>query len=397
LSIKERLVILSGSFPDIACGVSRHVGLIAERIAERGAYDVHVLTSDDRAVNKDIAKGYQVHPLIKKWGLGQAGTICRKIIAIEPAVVHIQNPTIKYRRWRSLTMSAVAPKLKRLLPQVRLVVTQHDIAVGRPLFRWRYYPLLRAADAITVSNRRDYQAVRAQGISPAKVYRAPVSSHFWIQAAGPQKKKAAREKFDIPQDALCVSYFGFVHPERNVDVIIRALHLLAKENHRIHGLVMGGPFPENRAYYDQCRRLAKELGLGDRITWTGFAREDQIIDGFAASDIFVTLPQRGADMRNTSLISAMLAELPVVAARNEHYYVDTDLEQLGCTCVPPKDAKAVAQAIAELAAKPPSADLLAQRAALLEPGKIWARHVEVLCRAYRNEVPLEISLSPEQM
>ena len=385
LSIKRRLVIVSGSFPDISCGVSGHIAIIAERIVQCGAYDVHVLTSDDPAINNDIAKGYQVHPLIKKWGVIQADSICGKITSLEPDIVHIQNPTIKYRGWASGTMSAVVPRLKKRMPKVRIVVTQHDIALSKPLFRWRYYPLLRGADAITVSNSRDYQAVRAQGINADKIYRTPVSSHFAIRAAGAQRKKTAREQLAMPQDALCVSYFGFVHPERNVDVLIRALHLLKKQNLNIHGLVMGGPFPESRAYYDQCGQLAKELGLGEHITWTGFASEDQIMNGFAASDIFVTLPQRGADMRNTSLISAMLAELPVISSRNEHYYVDSDLEQLGCICVSPKDAQAVAEVIAGLVSSPPSTDLLTRRAALLEPEKVWARHAEVLCRAYRNE------------
>ncbi|MCP4710034.1 MAG: glycosyltransferase family 4 protein, partial [Planctomycetes bacterium] len=156
---KPRLLIVSGSYPDIPCGMSGHVKLIAERIVELGGHDVSVLTSADPSVNPDVAKGYEVFPAIKKWNTYSAYSICRQIISHKPDIVHIQNPTIKYTGWRSGIMSLVAPMLKKMQPSLRLVVTQHDIAIGEPLLRWRYFPLFSAADALIVSNSRDYQAV----------------------------------------------------------------------------------------------------------------------------------------------------------------------------------------------------------------------------------------------
>ena len=389
MSQQLRLLIVSGSYPEIRCGVSGHVRIIADGAVRTGEYEVSVLTSDDPAVDASLAQGYTVYPRIRQWRPRKAYSICREILSLCPDVVHIQNPTIKYSGKRSITMSAVGPLLKILAPKVRLVVMQHDIAIGDPLLRWRYYPLFAAADAVVVSNSRDEQAVRAQGISRRKIYRAPVSSHITLHRASAEQKKRSRQVLVIPSDAICAVHFGFIHPERNVDVILRALAWLRKDIHNIYGLILGGAFAGAEDYYEQCRELTKQLGIAERVTWTGFASLEQIADGLSAADVFVNLPQRGADLRNTSIISGILAHLPVVTTRNRRYYTDAELESLGCYCVRPRDPRAVADAIRTCLSLPPSEEELARRAAVLDPEKIWAKHIEVNHRAYRGETPSE--------
>ena len=398
MSQKPRLLIVSGSFPEIRCGVSGHVKIIAEGAVQTDVYEVSVLTTDDPAVDASIAQGYTVYPRIRQWCPRNAYSICREILSLCPDVVHIQNPTVKYAGKRSVTMSAVGPLLKVLSPRVRLVVMQHDISISNPLLRWRYYPLFAAADAVVVSNSRDEQAVQAQGISQRKIYRAPVSAHLALHPPSAEQKMRSREVLGIPRDAVCVVHFGFIHPERNVDVLLRALAILQKcfdKNHahaarehatrKVYGLILGGAFAGAEYYYEQCRALARRLGLADRVTWTGFASPEQIADGLSAADVFVNLPQRGADLRNTSIISGILAHLPVVTTRNGRYYVDAELESLGCYFVRPRNPQATADAIRRCLSSSPPKEELARRAAVLDPEKIWAKHIEVNHRAYRGK------------
>jgi len=382
--------MVSGSFPDIVCGVSPHAERLCRLIARRGEYDVHLLTSDDPRVNCQLAQGYEVHPDIRTWNPTSARSICRHIIAFEPDVVHIQNRTIKYCKFRSITMSVLAPLLKKMAPHIRLVVTQHDIAVGMPLLRRRYRPLFRWADAVFVSNSRDEQAILAQGISASKIYRAPLSTYVKLHPANPEIRAAARDKLHIRPEATCLTYFGYVQPSRNIDVFLRAMYLLHRQGRDIHGLIMGGPSqePASQRYYKRCQRLGETLGIADRITWTGFAHDEQVADGLAASDVFVSLVQRGADMRNSTIITAMLARLPIITCRNERYYVDPDIEKLGCLTVGPRDPRALSEAIDKITQTPADADFLARRAAFLDPEAIWDRHIDTILRAYRGEPPL---------
>ena len=389
---KRRLLIVSGSFPNIRCGVSGHVRIIAERTAVRGDYEVAVLTSADEAVDLSAIAGakaadYTVYPRVTKWSALSRRTICAEILQLEPDVVHVQNPTAKYSGWNSWTMSAVVPLLKRMAPSLRVVVMQHDIALSKPWLRRRYRPLLKATDAVTVSNSRDYQAVVDQGISREKIYLTPVGSHFQIKPAGEQEKIECRRRLGLPEGAKVVVFFGFVLPGRNVDVLIEALGHLRQLGRDVHGLILGGAHPDAPDYYEKLQQQSRQQGLDEHVSWTGFATEQQIADGLAGADVFVSLPQRGADLRNTSIQSGILAGLPVVTARNERYYVDRDLDQFGCVCVQPRQVNEVAGAIAALLDESPGAEVLAQRATLLEPERIWSKHIEMNCRAYRGEPP----------
>ncbi len=365
--------------------------IIAERTAARGDYDVAVLTSADKAVDRSAIAGaeagYAVYPRVTKWSALNRRAICAEILRLEPDIVHIQNPTAKYSGWNSWTMSAVVPLLKRMAPSIRVVVMQHDIALSKPWLRWRYRPLLKAADAITVSNSRDYQAVADQGISRAKIYTTPVGSHFQIKSAAGQEKIECRRRMSLPKSAKVVVFFGFVLPRRNVDVLLEAIGRLRQQGRDVHGLILGGAHPDAPDYYEKLQQQCQQQGLDEHVSWTGFASEQQIADGLAGADVFVSLPQRGADLRNTSILSGILAELPVVTSQNERYYVDHDLEQFGCVCVRPRNVNEVAGAIAALLDEPPGAEKLARRATLLEPERIWSKHIEINCRAYRGEPP----------
>ena len=381
----RRLLIVSGSFPDVHCGVSGHVRLTAELTAGRGEYEVHVLTSADAAVKTDLAAGYVVYPLVESWGLGSVNRLCGRILQFAPDIVHIQNPTIKYNGWGSVLMSMLIPALKRRRPDVRVVLTQHDIAISRGALRRRYRPALRRADAILVSNRRDHQAVVAQGIEPAKVHLARVSAHIAPAGRGDDRRGRARARLGLVPDTPCVMYFGYVHPGRNIETLIRAVGLLCKAGRSVCAVIAGGAYRRAEAYYEQCRRLANDLGLDDYVIWTGYATEQQVQDGLAAADVFVSLPERGADMRNTSIITAILGELPVITTRNERYYLDADMDEFGCNYVGPQDAPGLADAIADVLDDPPARQLLRRRAELLAPERVWAQHIDVSLAAYRGE------------
>ncbi len=327
---------------------------------------------------------FQVHPIIKKWGIAHTGSICRTILEFQPDIIYIQNPTIKYSRWGSLLMSRLVPRLKRSAPQTRIVVMQHDLAISHPCFRWRYQPLLRAADALIVTNSRDALAAQHLSIEAQKIYRAPLSTHFHLHQPGLDIKKKARTIMNLPGGEFIVVFFGFIVPGRNIDILIRALAKLRRKGRPVHGLIMGGPHDYAPKYYSQCQKLAKKLRLHNHLTWTGYVSDQQVADGLAAADVFVSLLQRGADLRNSSILTGILAGLPVITSSNSRYYMDPDLEKLGCCCVDPRDYQAVAYAIEQVMENPPDLEILKQRAQAWEPQRVWNYNMDVHIQALRG-------------
>jgi len=383
-----RVVIVSGTFPEMSCGVAGHVRLTAERTAALGLYEICVLTSRDGRVKPELAQGYTIRAEVENWGFFHAERICEQITSLKPDMVHIQVPTMRYAGWRACVMSRVAKILNTRNPAVRLVVMLHDIAVGHPWFRRKYRGLLQAADAVMVSNCRDEQAVRDQGCPAEKIYRAPVTSHFPLHRREERTRAECRRRMGLPQNGFCAAYFGYVHPARNVNVLLRAIQILRTAGKDVHALILGGAAKGSEKYYRLCKKQAENLGIGDRVTWTGYASPDQVADGMGAADVFVSLPERGADLRNTSILAGMLAELPVVTTENPRYYTDKELAGMGVHITPAKDPHAVARTIQNVLEKPPSPQALRRLAECLQPEKIWDQHIQTTIRAYQNNPPL---------
>lgn len=383
-SENPRLVIVSGTFPHMRCGVGPYVCEVAGRLAARKQYQVQVLTTANEAVDTALAQGYEVLPAIKKWGALHAASICRSILALKPDVVYVQNPTAMYSGWKSLTMSVVVPRLKRMAQAVRVVVMQHDIAVSEPILRRRYRPMLRAADAVVVSNMRDELAVRGQGTRANAIFRAPLGSYIDAPVRTPAARREGRQSLGISDEAVCIAYFGFVLPGRNIEVLLNAIAQLRQEGVNAWGLIMGGEHPNTPGYMNKCHNYCNDKGISEFVVWTGFATDKIVGQGLAAADVFVSLPDRGADLRNTSIITAMRAAIPVITSRNERFYVDDELADMGCELVPPRDVTALKKAIYKQIQSPPDMTLLGRISVTLAPEKIWNRHIDVLLGAFRG-------------
>ncbi len=383
----SRLLIISGTYPNIRCGVAKHVDIIARLSAEDRTFDVHVLTSDDPKIDRELPRGYNLHPLVKVWRFGAIDAIIAEIEKLRPDVVHIQNPTLYYRSWHAELMSRLVPRLKKRRPGLRIVVMQHDIAIGHPWLRWRYRPLLQSAHAVLVSNQRDYLAVIDQNIPEDKIYLAPVTSHFTMPRPTQQARQTARAALNLTADVPVIAYFGFIHPGRNLKTLIKAMGRLHPDYPNLVGLMIGGPAPRSQGYLRSCQKLADRLGLQNNLIWTGYAPEEQIINGLMGADVFVSLPERGADLRNTSIITGMLAGLSVVTSENPRYYRDPDLPAYGCRTTAPNDDAAVAKAIKEALKNPLSPEFIQKRYDYFDPDAVWNRHVVESLRACRNLPP----------
>jgi glycosyltransferase involved in cell wall biosynthesis len=101
-----------------------------------------------------------------------------------------------------------------------------------------------------------------------------------------------------------VVFTGRLHPQKNLDVLIRAWPAVAGATGAT--LVLVGQGPER----DRLEAEARALGVGDRVRFTGPV--DDPADLLRAADVFV-LPSVAEGMSN-SLLEAMATALPCVAS-----------------------------------------------------------------------------------
>lgn len=111
--------------------------------------------------------------------------------------------------------------------------------------------------------------------------------------------------------ARLVPYKGHHH-------VIRAAALLSEEFPELRVVLAGGPAAEYPGYPDSLERLARELGLRERVELTGFT--DDVPGVLAGLNVFVNATYRdeegfGLEGLSGAMLEASSAGIPVVATR----------------------------------------------------------------------------------
>lgn len=121
-----------------------------------------------------------------------------------------------------------------------------------------------------------------------------------------------REKYGIPLAAPVLLFLGRITPKKKVHEIMEALALLARQQPSLHLVIVGGKDGEPD-YVRTLHRLAEEMGVTDKISWTGHLNEIDKPAAFAAADIF--LHASSSEGMAMAILEAMAHGMPVIATR----------------------------------------------------------------------------------
>ncbi|MFM8284541.1 MAG: glycosyltransferase family 4 protein [Planctomycetaceae bacterium] len=113
---------------------------------------------------------------------------------------------------------------------------------------------------------------------------------------------------------LVVGALARACPEKGLDLVIRAVGLLAA-THDVRLVAAGATIDAERPYLDRCRRLAADLGLGDRFEWRGQVDRPGKLALLAEADLFA-MPTVHPEAKGIPVLEAFTAGLPVVAPRH---------------------------------------------------------------------------------
>jgi len=107
------------------------------------------------------------------------------------------------------------------------------------------------------------------------------------------------------QDRVIALYCGRIAVEKNIDIIIHSIARLIPENPNLRLWIVGdGPARET------YRRLARDLGIGDKVKFWGFIERDQIGTYYSAADLFIFASQ--TETQGLVIQEAMSYGLPCV-------------------------------------------------------------------------------------
>ncbi len=378
-------------------GVGDYTRQVSLALGALGA-DVHVLT-DANAGGDHLrvpAGAYEptVHPVIDGVGWQVWDRTLGLRQQLHPDVIHIQyqsaayglHPAINYLPWR----------LRLLRGRPRIVTTFHDLRypylfpkAGR--LRWQaVLALAKGSDANVITNPVDWLDLAETGPSD-RMWPIPIGSNIHCQPPAGYDRDRQRALWGAGPDMWLLAYFGFLNAGKGGDTLIRALAELARRDKPARLLMVGGKVgssdPTNQAYLAHVEQLINELGVADRVQWTGFTASEQVSANLLAADCAVLPYREGASLRHGSLMAALAHNLPIVTTRPSESVSQAGgpfpllSHNISALLVSPDDPLALAQAVTQVMEDPALQARLSKASAELsrqfEWGTIAQRHLEM--------------------
>lgn len=149
-------------------------------------------------------------------------------------------------------------------------------------------------------------------------------------------------------DTINILCLCFIRPEKGVEYLIEAFSKLQVEGKKIK-LLLAGSRDRYLAYQQKLDSLVNQFCLGDRVSWLGHIKYQDIPELMRRSDIFV-LPTLSEGTPRV-LVEARANSLPLVAT-NVGGIPTSVTNNYDGLLVPPKDAAAIANAISKLIEDP---------------------------------------------
>jgi len=148
----------------------------------------------------------------------------------------------------------------------------------------------------------------------------PVGSNIRVRSTRTSPENGLFSSYGIDPGAKKLLYFGSLHNhQKGIESAFKAVKRLVDRNINLVFIIAGEMDYHTNGYHRSVRDLAGNLGLEDRIVWTGYLSETDVGDLMAGSDAGIFAFRDGATMRRTSLICAMRYGLPVVTTFHERF------------------------------------------------------------------------------
>jgi glycosyltransferase EpsD len=185
---------------------------------------------------------------------------------------------------------------------------------GAPLTNWLiYYPVEKMlssfTDCLITINNEDYQLAHThhfQAENIEHVHGVGVDTERFKPISNDQKR-FKRDRYGYKEEDFLLFYAAEFNKNKNQQMLIHTLSLVKEKIPQVRLLLAGtGPL------LDECKTLAKRLGVSDNIDFLGYRKDIHeilpICDLAVASSLREGLP--------VNIMEAMACELPVIATVN---------------------------------------------------------------------------------
>ncbi len=165
------------------------------------------------------------------------------------------------------------------------------------------------ADTIVVTTEMEKEdLVRLYGAAHTKIKVNPAGVD--LDLFRPMDKLEARGRLGLDESRI-ILYVGRIEPLKGIDILLEAVSLMEwGTDYRL--IIVGGSL-EGDEHLEFLKNLARELGIEDKVSFTGSIEQDKLPSFYSAADVFV-LPSHHESFGLVAL-EAMACGSPVIASR----------------------------------------------------------------------------------
>jgi len=214
----------------------------------------------------------------------------------------------------------------------------------------------RFADCILVNAEAVKDWLIADGYDASQIVVIPNGVDLRRFVGG--DRAAIRRSLGVPESARLVGVVSRLSRLKGIEDFLQAAAIVAAADDQVRFVIVGEPSPiKNREYLDELSELARTLGIGDKVMFTGLRSDVPAI--LSSLDVSV-MPSLNEALSNV-LLESMAAGVPVVAT--EVGGTSEALEDgVNGILVPAARPQLMAAAIERLLAQPALAGRLAHEA-----------------------------------
>ena len=171
-------------------------------------------------------------------------------------------------------------------------------------------------------------------------------------------KAEARQRLGLPADSFCLGYLGVIYERYDFATMLTAMAQCLDAIPHLFFIIVGGG-----SSLEQVKRQAADLGLADRVVFTGFLPPEEFARVLPAMDVALMPLTKAAALEHGPIHTKMATyasfNLPVVTAGYSLEGYPEEVQR-GVLLMPPEDAAALAAIILQLQQNPSEAARLAQ-------------------------------------
>jgi len=396
-----RVLLLSWEYPPrVVGGLGRHVAALSRALVAAG-HEVHVISRDhpDAPAEEVTADGVHVIrvpeappvipftdliPWVLAFNNAMTAAATRLLRDTEIDVVHAHDWLVAY----------AAAGIKQAY-DVPVVATVHATEYGRHQ-GWLPGPMNKLIHQVewwlTYEARRVITCSQYMADQVADIFQLPVDKldvvNNGVEVADfalPADEVAAFRSTLVRDGEKMVLFAGRLEYEKGVQTVLHALSVLEHELGPMHFYVAGVG-----TYSDQLKGIVDELGLQDKVTFTGFLEDHELRLHYAAADVAVA--PSIYEPFGLVAIEAMACGTPVIVGdtgglREIVAAGDTGLR------VRPDDPEHLAAALVEVLTDRELARGLVQRAArVIHDRFTWERVATTTAEVYERAIDEEADL-----